>query len=127
MVIGVQRSGVNAATVIFSHVSKRRSSIGGKQHSATIGAAGAGVVLVVLVRAGEIDGVGIGARIGSVLRVRGRVHVIVIRTLRLAVGEAEGRKIEPIRLRGRSWGVADRIIAAQAGGIRSGAGVIAAA
>src|SRR2546423_8444428 len=98
MVIGVQRSGVNAATVIFSHVSKRRSSIGGKQHSATIRAAGACVVLVVLVRAGEIDGVGIGARIGSVLRVRGRVQVIVIRTMRLAIGDADGLNIDQVHL-----------------------------
>src|SRR5438552_140961 len=44
-----------------------------------------------------------------------------------AVGEAGGLKIDPMRLRGGSWGVANRVIATQPGCVDAGSGVIAAA
>ena len=127
VVVGMQRAGIDAAAVVLRHVGEDRPRVGREQYSPSVRAAGAGVVLVVLVRARQIHRVDGCAGLGRVARVRGGVDVVVVRALRLAVGEAVRLLVDPCRLGRGSRGVPDGVVHAQARRGRPGPGVVAAA
>ena len=96
--IRVQRARVHAAAIVFGHVGERGARVSREQYRAAVRSTSTGIVFAVLVRTRQVHHVRAGAGARRVERVRRRVDVVVVRALRLAVREAEGRQIDPRRL-----------------------------